>query len=540
MFFRGNASGHDIQFHLSSWMEASSQLRQGILLPRWAEWGNWGFGEPRFIFYPPASWLLGALLGLVMPWNLVPGVFIWISVAVAGMAMWTLAREWLPAPAAIAASVFFAADPYHQVMFYYRSDFAELLGASLLPLLIWAALRLVRGERRYLPALALIFAIEWLCNAPVGVIATYSLGFMLLVAGITRRSARPLFEGVAMLVGFALAAFYILPAAYEQRWVNISTAVADSLAPYRNFLFATNNELGFVQFNTRVSRVGIAMILVTLIAAIWTARRSEMRDVWLPLVAVGAFSTLLMTPPSLLLWKLLPKLWFIQFPWRWLDVLGIPLAFFVAAAAASFRWRGAFWVVTILALAGIVTVAAVIVNDTWWDRKDASYIQRGLAARHGFDPAEEYAPLGTSPWDLPGEPTTDDKEAPAPPETPRIEMIGRNGEPIALDASARVSYQRWSPEHRAFTIDADSATRLSVRLLNYPAWQVRVDGHVASPGYQPVTGQMILLIAAGDHRIAIDFRRTWDRTLGGAISILAALLLVAMAFVLPSTRASSR
>jgi hypothetical protein len=396
MFFLGNASGHDFGFHLASWLDVAGQWREGIAYPRWAEWANWGFGEPRFIFYPPASWTLGAALGSVLPWRMAPGAFIWLALVLSGVSMWRLAREWLPGSQATAAAVIFVVNPYQLVEVYYRSDFAELFASAIFPLLILGAGRMVRNGSREswrsgwgncsesVPLLAIAFAVIWLSNAPAAVIATYSLVLVLAVGSVRQRSIRPLISGgAAMALGFGVAAFYIVPAAYEQRWVQIGQAVGENLRPFENFLFTRSNDPEFVLFNWKVSTAALGTILVAGIAAVFSARyRREYSALWWMLLVLAAASVFLMFPPSIWLWRYLPKLQFVQFPWRWLVPLGIPYAFFVASAIGRSRRRWIWY----LALAVVLSAAlTTMVRDAWWDSEDIPALAAAIRSGHGYE-----------------------------------------------------------------------------------------------------------------------------------------------------------
>lgn len=534
MFFLGNASGHDFQFHLASWMDVAGQWREGIAYPRWAEWANWGFGEPRFIFYPPGSWMLGAALGSVLPWRIVPGAFIWLALVLAGLGMWRLAREWLPSRQALLAGLVFAANPYHLVIVYYRSDFAELLASALFPLVLLSALRVVRDGWRRVPSLALVFALTWLSNAPAGVIATYSLVLIFAVGCAVHRDAWPLLRGgAAMAGGFGLAAFYILPAGWEQRWVQISQVLAENLRPSQNFLFAHSNDPEFVWFNWKVSAVALGTILVTGVAAVFVARqRRSLSEPWWALLTLALASTFLMFPPSIFFWEHLPKLQFVQFPWRWLLPLDVALAFFVAAALQNSRkqWLGLF---AILVATG--AIGTTFVKDAWWDSEDIPVLADGIRSGHGYEGTDEYQPLGCDRYQLPGQPSAsaDISDTPAAllsksseTVTPKIAQIDPESEALTPASGASVHIERWTAETKLFTSKTGQPAALALRLINYPAWEIQVDAKIAQGDSLSETGQLSLEAPAGEHSVDVHFRHTWDRTTGSGISIFSCFLLL--------------
>ena len=90
-------------------------------------------------------------LGSFLPWKIVPGVYEWIALTLSGFSMFLLARRFLDRRDAIFAAALYAANPYHIVIVYWRSAFAELLAGALLPLLLLYLLRSDlrrKGERR--------------------------------------------------------------------------------------------------------------------------------------------------------------------------------------------------------------------------------------------------------------------------------------------------------------------------------------------------------------------------------------------------------
>jgi hypothetical protein len=504
-FFLGNPSGHDFEFHVNSWMEVLGQWRQGILYPRWAALAHYGYGEARFIFYPPVSWTLGAALGAMLPWKTVPGVYVWLALTLSGCSMFLLARQWLDRSDAIFAAALYAANPYYIVIVYWRSAFAELLAGALLPLLLLYVLRDEEDGKQAVIPLAAIVATAWLTNIPAAVMVNYSLVLLIVILAILKRSARYLLYGAfAVLLGAALAAFFLVPAAYERRWVNISEVLSAGVRPQDNFLFAKINDLDHNRFNLLVSLVALAEMIVLAVAVyfsgLWKRRQPV---VWWSVLGWALLAALLNFSFTLLLWEHLPELRYLQLPWRWLLCLSVSFALLVTMA--SRRWMARIFCA--VAICGALTFVWHRVQTPWWEAStDFDEMFEHQRSGAGYEGTDEYVPVGGDPYEI--------KQDAA--------HVAPNDDGARLD---QVGLERWNAESRVFTARVDRPEDLVLRLFNYPAWRVEVNGHAVAPSTRDVTGQMVIPVQAGENRVQITFTRTWDRTFGGIISAVTALLL---------------
>ncbi|HKF49437.1 MAG TPA: 6-pyruvoyl-tetrahydropterin synthase-related protein [Terracidiphilus sp.] len=568
LLIRGNSCGHDFDFHLVSWLDALHSWQAGIAYPHWAPSPNFNTGEPRFIFYPPLTWMLGAALGAVLPWGLVPSALVFVLLAATGFAVRALARQAMEDGAATLAGCVAIFSGYTLFTVYERSAFAELAGGFWIPLLLLLMLRDARpgaSERRgTVLLLAVVIAGAWLSNAPVGVMASYLLAGVALVAAVMERSCRPLGRAAGgAALGLGLAAFYLVPAAWEQRWVDIRQAVDDpGLAIQNSFLFGHRGGALLALHDTELDKaswVAVAMIVVTLACVLVGWRRRTLpgsRRWWVPLGLIPVVVLVLLLPVSLPLWDVLPKLRFLQFPWRWLVAVEAPLAIFVAAAVvkgqgpeiqgsgirdqgSERRQAGLRWIVW--AAFGAVFVGLTVVAGREFfqvcDQYDAVPAMVGYYGDGGgYAGVDEYAPPGADddmvPEDLPGACLVSDAAAvlgkiTADDPQPDWAPAQKSCDATLAFAAAR---GRTAMLHKRIDGAVPHGGYLVLRLRRYPAWDVRVNGQRVTTMPERDDGLMVVPVSAGPVALSMDWTTTpdvrWGRRISGAACIVLAALFV--------------
>src|SRR5215469_6338045 len=493
----GIPSGHDFEFHFHSWLEVADDWRNGLMFPHWAALEHYGYGEARFIFYPPLSWSLGAALGFVLPWKLVPAAYIWIALTLSGASMFLVARQWFSRTDALFAAAFYAANPYHLVIVYWRSAFAELLAAAYLPLLLLYVLRSEEGRARVIAPLSLILAAGWLTNIPSAVMMNYSIALLLLSIAIRHRSFRVLGYGAASVaLGAAIAAVYLLPAWHQQSWANLDEVLSPGVRPQDNFLFAVTPDPEHNQFNRLVSVVAVWEMTI-LGGAFVLSRRLRRDKIWWPLVIWSIAISVLMFRFTLPLWQYLPQLRFLQFPWRWLLCLNVALA---AAMVLGFRRIWLRIAISIVAF-GAVVLGWHSIMRPWWDHAgDIQEMVDNQSDGIGNEGVDEYVPARVESTDV-------DQNA------PEVRFDGHG--------IGNIQVVQWRPEDRMISADANASGNLVLKLFNYPNWSVEVNGVVEHSETTPQTGLLVVPIHAGASRIHIRWAEGWDRKVGAAISIVA-------------------
>ncbi len=549
---------HDARHNVFFVLQYNLTWDEGILFPRWSPDWAFGYGYPFFNIYAPGATFLATLLYRLLPLGYetaVEALFI-LSILLSAGSMWNFVRESGGEEAALVAGVAWVYVPYHLVDIYVRAAMAESLALAVLPLALWGARRTVlQPGPGAVVLLALGYAAVHLSSNLVALLfspllAAYIavLAWSRLPAGVSQRSqltawlralGRP---ALGLGLGLALAAFFVLPALTEARYVNQEQWFGGYYDFHDHFVYFA--QLFDPRWGFGISipgpddalsyQLGLAFLVLAVLAARYGLQRDHPHRLevafWLGVLVVGAWLT---TAAATWAWDHVPLVAAAQFPWRYLTLAALALAILAPVVLTAQRQRpGPLWPEALL-LAGLL-----ILNSAPYLRVEVIPPPPGGATLAGLMEFERSAD------EMTGMTIT----AQAIPTWSPLADLHMAGQPI----TTQVDYSR-VPQNEVLAVHAreHAVTRevvwvhagrdgLRVPFLRqwYPGWTaslfdpetgaLRARFALTPDHTYPPYGLIEVPVPPGEHILELRFEDTPVRRLGEGISLLSVLVLAAL------------
>jgi hypothetical protein len=363
-------------FHLFRLVEFDKCVKAGEIPCRWAPDAGLGYGEPLFNFYGQLPYAFGEIFHLAGV-SFIDSFKILFVLSLVGSAatMFFLAKKvWGNNLAAVVSSILYVYAPYRAVDVWVRGALPEALAFVIFPLLIlMVENKSFFGFTFLLVALILTHNLSVLMFLPVVVVwAIYRRFWKVIPAGI--------------LAGF-VSAFYILPVVFESKYITL----ASTIQGYFDFRghFATLYQLlasRFWGYGASVFGSGdglslavgyLQWILPLLILVFLLIKKAVFKQKsFLLLFILGWFFLFLTHNKSTFLWKIIPGMAYIQFPWRFLSVVIFCFALASGAIGQFFSQKYKFVLVIAIIFCALALNFPFFRPDIWYSVND-SYFSSG-------------------------------------------------------------------------------------------------------------------------------------------------------------------
>jgi hypothetical protein len=370
LILKGYLQGDDGAVHVLWAQQYLKSIHSGIVFPQWVADANLGCGNATFIFYPPFVFYIYTLINLftnnvLVILNVAAILGIWLS----GLTMYTFCRNHMGKVCSLLSAIVYMALPYHLVDLYNRSALAEFWSFVWLPLIFLFIEQVRENPRIGMSGLAVFYSALIVTHLPTALLVSPVLIAYSLFLHANGGGFRVLLRRILPLpLGLGLSAFYLLPVIFERRFVDIA-----SINNYEwfwlsnNFLFSRT--AGDIGFNHYLSIIAIWTTLLC-VAGIFVKSLdgTHPRRLNSCILFFGASALVLfvmMLSPSNGLWKVLPFLNQVQFPWRVMTLT----TFFAATSVGLFSEQvlvkpffEKYWTKGIL----VVMMLGVVIVNFWF------------------------------------------------------------------------------------------------------------------------------------------------------------------------------
>lgn len=548
----------DAEMHVYRAGEVAEAVQAGVLYPRWAPDFYYGHGYPVFNYYSPLSYHLAAWYGLLTGAGPVAGTkFVLLLAAYCGAAgMYLFARRRWGAAAGVVASAAYTFAPYvHYIDPHARGDAPETLALGLAPVLLAAFDRLpARSWRR--AALAAVVLAALLLSHPlmaiiiVGLLAAWLAWSNLIVPlsgnGQTPPPARGAgrWQALAFVMGWALAAFYWLPAYLELDAVQLRNVAGPGYFDFHNYFVGVDElaapsmllDLGATEpaFRFNVGPAQWALAALGLFG-FFNPKLRRTDSLFFAFAALGF--VYLITPGSVEVWEAIPQMSYIQFPMRFLGPAALALAVLAGGAVGWARLlteRMQSLSPAVGVLACLASALPLMYPQHWGEFGPVTplrMIEVELAGRAlGTTSANDFLPVDVR-LGPESQPSLLDSY-----ETGTVDKINH----AVVPEGGAATVVEHGPQRDVFEVSTPVEFVFRAYTIYFPGWTAYVDDQPVDIEVAQPDGLITFWVPAGRHEVRLELEDTRPRRLGWGVSLLGALALVGALGIEPLAMATKR
>ncbi len=527
-------------FHVYRAVVFAAAQADGWLYPRWAPGINGGLGGPLFTFYSPFIYFLMTAFHAVgipfaLTWRLVVALaFVAASAGAFGLGLALFRR----ADVALAGAVLYTYSPYLLRELFERGS-PQGVAIAFYPWLFWSLLALAeRPSGLHLALASGTWALLILTHNAGALLALPILALWWLF--LTLRAGRPGFwlTALALVGGLLLAAFFLLPFMAERSAVQLENAAHQSLAasPITGvmrlsefFAWPMVFDAGLANNDTgqTLGPLPVLLIPLALAAAPLLARRGRRAEAVLlgGLAFWGALALWMQTASATPIWAAITPLGIMQylnFRWRLLASIGLVTGLGAGLLLTVAPRR---WVVSLAALTAVLGVGialpslypSILTHHADVPRNPAVADTQEFTLRSGFPDLSYFREL------LPRWRTV--------PFTPdEAERIARS--PVSnLPEGGRVLHWERRTGYLKAELETPVAFQGAFHALYFPGWAGYLDGERRPLQPAGGSGYILMDVPAGRHTVLLKYEGTMAQRVGGWMSGLTAVALLALALL---------
>lgn len=549
----------DTPIHFYRTLEFARSWGPGVIYPRWAPDLAYGYGYPLWNFVPPLPYLI-PLAFYAAGLSLEASLKILMALTALGYALgaYLFARQDLgPQGGLVAAAIYTLAPFALREALLYGGNYPQYLAIGLYPWTLWALRRVKSRPDRLLNILlvALFYGAAILSHLFHALILTgVAIAYAGLLWGGDRRQIRRLgASALGLALGLLGTAFFWSPALIERAFTRAVEDVFVSISPfYLRFLDwhellawpraldgrAANPWVPFSLGPAALTLAGLGILALVLRRRVngLTGQRGNESASWrvsafaqqqglffLGLLALCVFMVL---PASNWVWSNAPFLALAEFPWRWLGLANLSLAFLGGASATCWFSPPRR---TALALGGTL---ALLLASAVYLYPFRPFVRYGATAPDmmGYESASGAVGTTTLGEYLP-------RWVKSTPDTPPPAEALRQGDAVekldraSLPGGATARALDRTPVSVVYHFDSPRPFQARFFTFYFPGWRAYIDGQPVEISIEPGSGLITVPMPAGSHQLRLGFGDTPLRRASNAVSGAALVVLIAAGLV---------